>query len=133
MLAVTPTTVGRCPKDPHDKENQVNKQELMDAVADRAGVTEPSERKAVAKVVNAFLSVVQGGGDPLLRSSWYTDDELDAAQVVPTGLDDGATTCSSPGTCSARWGPLVRGGRLGVVPARRSSARAQPGGHGRWP
>ncbi|MCF6467320.1 hypothetical protein FAF44_02685 [Nonomuraea sp. MG754425] len=55
-------------------------------------------------------------GNPLNRPSWYTTAELDAVQLVPTGLEDG------------RYLVLVAGDLLGTVgparsgwPARRRS------------
>ncbi|MBT2232053.1 hypothetical protein [Nonomuraea sp. NEAU-A123] len=38
--------------------------------------------------------------DPVKRRTWYTDDELNAVQVVKTDRGDGSY--SSPATCSAR-------------------------------
>jgi hypothetical protein len=55
----------------------------------------------------------QSSGDPLSRRTWYTDDELDAAQVVPTGLEDG------------RYYVVVAGDLLGTVGPARSGLPAR--------
>ncbi|WP_188194871.1 hypothetical protein [Nonomuraea sp. SYSU D8015] len=59
------------------------------------------------------------GGDPLRRRSWYNTAELDAAQVVPTGLDDGRYYVLVAGNLLGTVGPArAGGGRRGAAAAR---------------